>query len=209
MDGVGGALRSGQIGRCRTGIEENLVLFLGDITDCQSDCRIRHVQNDVHAVLVIPLTGNAGADIGLVLVVAADDFNLHALCRCTKILDRQLGRDHRTRSRQIGIEARHVRQHAEFDGRAAILGKSGCRHCRHESRCNGQFLNQCHGVFSLTINCCPRDTRIRHPNIRSTFRHADQDAHCRFRRLPCRLPSHNSDPQQWRRNGSSVQPAGS
>ena len=69
VDGVGVALRAGQIGRCGAGIHINLVPVLGDAGDRQADARIRAVEDDVDAVAVVPLPCDAGADIGLVEMV--------------------------------------------------------------------------------------------------------------------------------------------
>ena len=64
---------------------------------------------------VVPLPGEVGADVRLVLVIAADDLDLHAVGRGIEIFDRQFGGGHRARPADIGIETRHVGQDADFD----------------------------------------------------------------------------------------------
>jgi hypothetical protein len=59
-------------------------------------------------VAVEPLPGHRGAEVGLVLVVGADDFDLLAEHAAAVILDRHLRRRHGARPGIIGVKARHV-----------------------------------------------------------------------------------------------------
>ena len=56
-----------------------------------------------------------GADIGLVLVVGRDDLDLEAALLDAGILDRHLRGGDRARAGEVGVEARHVGQHADLD----------------------------------------------------------------------------------------------
>ena len=88
---------------------------------------VRHVDDDVDLIDVVPLSREIGADVRLVLVIAADDFDLHAVGCGIEILDRQFrGRD-RADAADIGIETRHVGQHADLDRDFALRMRGGCR----------------------------------------------------------------------------------
>ena len=96
--------------------EENLVLLARDLVDRERDAGIRHVDDDVDVVDVEPLPRDVGADVGLVLVVGADDLDLHAVRGRIEILDRHFGGGDRTGAADVGIKARHVGEHADLDG---------------------------------------------------------------------------------------------
>ena len=68
----------------------DLVLLPRDLVDRQRDRGGRQVDHGIDA-LVEPLPGDAGADIGLVLVVALQDLHLEAAA--AEILHRLLGQD--------------------------------------------------------------------------------------------------------------------
>ncbi|MGY2935405.1 hypothetical protein ACVWZ6_005007 [Bradyrhizobium sp. GM6.1] len=57
-------------------------------------------------------------------MVAADDVDLPALLEQAGILDRHLDRDHGVRATDVGIEARHVVEHADLD--SLVLSEGGC-----------------------------------------------------------------------------------
>ena len=116
VDGVGRALGAGQVGRAGARVDEDLVLLLGDLVDRERDRRGRHVDDHVDAVLVVPLAGDVGGDVGLVLVVGRDDLDLDALAGGVEVLDRHAGGDDRAFARQVGIDAGAVVQHADLDG---------------------------------------------------------------------------------------------
>ena len=54
-------------------------------------------------------------------MIAADDVDLPALLGQAGILDRHLDRDDRIGAADVGVEARHVVQHADLDG--LLLGQ--------------------------------------------------------------------------------------
>ena len=108
VNGVGRALRSGQIRGATAGIDEDLVPLPGDAVDGERHRRGRHVQDDVDAILIVPLPRDAGADVRLVLVVRRDDFDLDALLGGLEVLNRHAGRYRRSLARQIGINPRSI-----------------------------------------------------------------------------------------------------
>src|SRR5208282_2001671 len=120
---VGIALRPGQVGGRRTGDDEHLVLLGGDLADRECDAGIRHVDDDIDVVDVIPVVGNLGADIRLVLVVAADQLDLHVGMGLGEVGDRHFGGDDRAGAGGVRIKARHVREHPDLD--VDLLGTGG------------------------------------------------------------------------------------
>jgi hypothetical protein len=58
-------------------------------------------------------------------MIGADDLDLHALGGGAEILDRQLRRRDGTGAGDVGIEARHVGQHADLHDAVGVLGKGG------------------------------------------------------------------------------------
>ena len=124
VDGVGRAGLAGQVGRRRAGVEEGLA---------SSPCVIWLTASATDEVGTSTITstlsvsyhcaGDARADVGLVLVVGRDDLDLHALARrrrsprppCCAASDR-------ARAGEVGVEARHVVQHADLDDVVRDLG---------------------------------------------------------------------------------------
>src|SRR5690606_1178161 len=88
----------------------------------------------VHALGVVPLPGDGGSDVGLVLVVGRDDLDLQvALGLLLEVLDRELGGHHRALPGNVRVQARHVVEHADLDDAARDLragrprdGGQGC-----------------------------------------------------------------------------------
>ena len=102
-------------------IRITLFLLARDLLHRERDARGRHVGDHVDPVLVEPLAGDRGADVGLVLMVGADDLDLLAVHRAAEIGDRHLRRLDRARAAEIGIEAGHVGEHADLDRIAGDL----------------------------------------------------------------------------------------
>ena len=65
-------------------------------------------------LIVVPVARDGGADIGLILVIGADHLDRLSLHLAAEILDRHLRRDQRPFSGSVGVEARHVGEHAEL-----------------------------------------------------------------------------------------------
>jgi len=66
-------------------------------------------------ILVEPFAADRHRHVGLVLHIGLDQLDLFAADRAAGLVDRHLRRDHRARAVDVGIEARHVGQHADLD----------------------------------------------------------------------------------------------
>ena len=115
MNDRGGAGLAGEVGGRGTDIDVALVLLLGDAGDGEGDGGGGHIHDHVHAVAVIPLAGETGADIGLVLVVAVDDFHGVAVHLGGEFLDGLLGADEGGFAAGVAIGAGGVVEHADLD----------------------------------------------------------------------------------------------
>ncbi len=115
VDGIGRALRPGQVGAAGARIDEDLVLLAGDLADGERHRRGRDIEDGVDPVPVVPLPGDAGADIRLVLVVGGDDLDADGFVDRREVFHRQLRRGDRSLAADIGIDPRHVVQDADLD----------------------------------------------------------------------------------------------
>ena len=113
---------AGQVGGRRARDQDGLVALLHDIAHGERDRRVRHVDDGFDVVTLDPFARDIGAEIGLVHVIAAEhlDRPLHLVRRGQKILHRHLGGGERARAGDIGIKARHVRQHAKPQRRGVV-----------------------------------------------------------------------------------------
>ena len=93
-------------------------------------------------------TNDVRADVGLVLVVRRDDFDVEALLRGTEIFDRHARRDHRTFAGKVGIHARAVIEHAELD--VDVLGEGAPRAQRAERRADSKLPDHCGSLPVVT-----------------------------------------------------------
>ena len=89
---------------------------------------------------VDPLPHDVDADVGLVEVVGVDNLDFHAVSGGIEILHRHLGGDDGALPADVGIEARHVVEHAELDGEVLGLRRAGERSGSRQ----GQYGNQSH-----------------------------------------------------------------
>ena len=121
VDRVRRALRAGQVGGGGARDQEHLVLVAHDLVDRERDRGGRHVDDHVDLVDVDPGAHDVRADVRLVLMVGADDLDLHALGGGAEILDRHARGDHRALAAQVGIGARHVVQDADLDDAVGVL----------------------------------------------------------------------------------------
>ena len=110
---VGRALRAGEVGGAGAGVDEDLVLLFRHAGDGEGDRGGGDVEDDVDAVAVEPLAGDAGADVGLVLVVGGDHFDIEAMA--AEVLHGLLGADHRGLAADLAIGAGHVGEDPELD----------------------------------------------------------------------------------------------
>src|SRR5579871_1566345 len=70
MDGVGRTLLARQLRRPGARADEDLVLLARNVADGERHRGIRHVDDEVDAVLVVPFLRDRLADVGLVLMIA-------------------------------------------------------------------------------------------------------------------------------------------
>ena len=132
LDGVGRALRPGQIrGRGRRG-DEHLVLLACDTVHRQRNRGVRQVEQHVHAARIAPLSGDRGADIGLVLVIGKN--HVHGEAVIAEFLHRLPRRGHRSRSPDVTERARLIVQHADADGLAGLRPRRPGRKGKAQSR---------------------------------------------------------------------------
>ncbi len=136
VDRVGRARLARQVGRRRTGHQKRLALFLGDLVDRERDSGIGRVDDHIHLVDVVPLPRDCAADVRLVLVVGGDDLDLVTALLDPGVLDRHSCRDDGARSGEIGVQARHVGEHADLDRvvRDLCLRGAAGERCGHRDR---------------------------------------------------------------------------
>ncbi len=136
VDGIRRAFCAGQIRSRRARVDEDLVLFLGEFADRQRHARVRHIHDNIDALLVEPFAPGVDGDVGLVLVVGRNDFDLQAFTSRFEILDRQSGGDGGPFPAHILVKARLVVQDADLHRRLGA-GLSRKRHqCSRRYRCS-------------------------------------------------------------------------
>ena len=89
-------------------MDHDLIVRARQFLNRERNGRLGDIDDDVGAVVVKPVARNGGADIGLGLVVARDDFDRPAQHLAAEILDRHLRRKQRARTHDIAIHAGHV-----------------------------------------------------------------------------------------------------
>ena len=139
VDRVGGAFRAGQVRGRRTRHKKYFVLVAHDFVHCERHRGGRHVDDHVDLIDVNPGPRDVRADVRLVLMVGADDFDLHAFGGRAKILDRHPCCDDRALPAQIGIGPGHVVHHADLDCSVRILSlRRAAPECDGERRQSDQ-----------------------------------------------------------------------
>jgi len=121
-------------------IQECAVLFLRDAGDGERDAGILHAHDRVHLIDIKPLAGDVRADVRLVLMVGADDFDFHSVGSRVEVLHSQFGSGDRTGTGEIGVDARHVGEHTDLHHPAAVLrvrcGADKYRDAKCKAGCN-------------------------------------------------------------------------
>ncbi len=132
---------AGQVRGSGAGNQEHLALVARDLLDREGNARSRHVDDRVDPVIAEPLIGDRRADIGLVLVVGADQLDLLAVDAAAEIGDRHPRRLDRPRASDIGVEAGHVIEHADLDDITRHLGegRGGQRQDGGKAKYSGKF----------------------------------------------------------------------
>jgi hypothetical protein len=113
MHGVRRAGFAGEIRRAGARDQEALVPFLRDLRDGERDGRGGNIHDSVHAVLVEPPPGDAGADVRLVLMVGRQNLDAEPLPLRPEILDRHLGGLDGARPGDVGVEPALIVEHAD------------------------------------------------------------------------------------------------
>ena len=130
VEAVGGAGLARQVRGAAAGHDVDLLLLARDRLHGQRHGRGGQVHDRVHLLGVEPLPGDGRADVGLVLVVGADDLDRGALHGAAEILDRHLRGFERALPAQRRIRPRHVVQDADLDDVVRDFGVRGRSHQR-------------------------------------------------------------------------------
>jgi hypothetical protein len=146
VNGVRRTLGAGQVGRGRARDEEHFVLVAHDLVHGERDRGRRHVDDHVNLIDVDPRAHHVRAHVGFVLVVGADNFDLHALGGRTEVFHRHSGRHHGALAAQVGIGARHVVHDADLDRAVAVLRLRGTA-SEYDCECR-QADQSFHGILS-------------------------------------------------------------
>ncbi len=116
-DGVGRALLVVDGGGAGAGDHQHAVLVAGHFGHRQGHRGVDHVGDHVHAFGVVPLAGAAGGHVGFVLVVGGDHLHLEAgFLLGDEVVRRHARGGDGAFAAQVGEDAGHVRQHADFHG---------------------------------------------------------------------------------------------
>jgi len=125
MHGIWAALRAGQVGRGGARVQVDLVLLAADRVDRQRHGAGRHVEHRVHAVLVEPAPGDAGADVGLVLVVGREHLDLDLGVQLGELLRCLPDAGDGERAGVVAVVAGLVVQHPQADRCGLGEGRAG------------------------------------------------------------------------------------
>ena len=102
--------------------------------DGKRDRGIVEADGHVDVFGIEPAAGNRRADVGLVLMIGNGDLDRLAKYGAAGILDRHACGDRRAWASQVGIEARLIVEHADFDD---VVGDLTAR-ARHAAECTGK-----------------------------------------------------------------------
>ena len=114
MHGVGTAGLVGEPDRAGAVEDDDLVARFGDLAGGERGGGRRHVADHLDALVVEHVAGDVGGKIGLVEMVGRDDLDLAAEHLAAEILRRHLRRGLAAGAGDVGIEAGHVEDAAEF-----------------------------------------------------------------------------------------------
>ena len=152
------AVRAGEVRGRGIGVDICLVLLAGDAGDGERDGRVRHVDDEVHA-LIVPLPCQRGADVGLVLVVALHHLDVVAPGRRAVVLHGEVHASHRGGAAVGLVGAGEVAAHRDLQrlARRPRAGEDG-RDRQHAASHRGS--DECsardgHGLGSSRIIVSP------------------------------------------------------
>src|SRR5690606_25295551 len=122
VDGVGGAMRIGQVGRARSDGDEWLFLFFGNGCHGQRGGRVGAAYEHIEVLLVEPFACPCRGDVGLVLVVGDHELDLLTVDFATRVFNGHAHGFAAAGAIDIGIDAGHIGDHADADD---IVGNAG------------------------------------------------------------------------------------
>ncbi len=103
-----------------------------DFVDGETNGRVRHIGNRIDVILIDPAACDAGADVGLVLMIGGDDLHLEVRMLLHEIFGRHLCRRDRSLASVIGIRTGSVIKHADLD--RSRLGEARRRRAYRQKR---------------------------------------------------------------------------
>ncbi|MNZ62211.1 hypothetical protein D3C78_803270 [compost metagenome] len=115
METIGAALLAGQFGGCRPGVDGDLLLVLGERLHGKADRRRGQFHDRIDLFGIVPLAGDIGGHIRLVLVVGGHHLNRRIQHLAAEILNRHLRGFIRVLAAEIGVDTRLVVQDADLD----------------------------------------------------------------------------------------------
>ena len=153
VDGVGRAGLAGQVRGRRAGDQERLALVLGDLVDGERHARVRHVDDDVDLVDVVPLArdrrSRCPACSGGRRRRTSTLMPRFSMPESSIAISRR--RDG-AGAGKVGVEARHVGQHADLDG---VVRRSAPARAGAERRGDGGPIRAAFGcVHGCSSACC-------------------------------------------------------
>ena len=144
MHGVGGALLIGQGRRAGATVDIHTFLLGSHLGSRQRGARVGAAKQHGHALCVDPFARLGGGDVGLVLVVRADQFDRHAQHLAAKVVDGHLNRHGTVLALHVGIQAGHVGDETDLDFVLRVDGRSGQAGCaEHQCECLELVFHEC------------------------------------------------------------------
>ena len=158
---VGDAHRGGAVEH------DDLVLVLGDVDRGERGRGSRDVHQRVDLLRVEPFPRDRRGDVRLVLMVGKNHLDRLAEDFSAEIFRRHPGRGHRADAGDVGVEARHVLDHADLHHAVGdlFLGVSGVNRCERQRR-GGKHRGFSHGFLPMADGSRPG----RHPEVRGPKR---------------------------------------
>ena len=120
MHGIGTAGLVGEPDRSGAVEHDDLVARLGDLAGGERGGGRRDVEDHLDALIVEHVAGDVGGKIGLVEMIGGDDLDLAAEHLAAEILRRHLRGGLAAGAGDVGVEAGHIEDAAEFQRRLAL-----------------------------------------------------------------------------------------
>ena len=123
--------------------DDDLVLLLGDFEHRERGCGHGHVHERIDLASVEPFARLAGRDVGLVLVIGGDQFDLLAQHLASEIIDGHLHRRDRAGAGDVGEWPRQIGDHAETHDVVGDLRVLRLRECGAAEQRGGANQSAC------------------------------------------------------------------